>query len=140
MRTLFFLKLKLRFLAQQKTRNGVFRPPQGSWIAPLGIQIDLRVSADAMDVINDLQRSARPQAVVDKKTEYVLLKKRSEILVPLLFRFSKDLFFLLYSLKIQDRHQNLKFRAIFVSGIRSISVLSLLYWQQSGTFLMALHK
>ena len=74
---------ELRFLAQQKTRNGVFRPPPGPWIAPLGIQIDLRVCADAMDVRNGLQQSARPQAVVDKKTEYVLLKKRSEILVPL---------------------------------------------------------
>ena len=79
-----FFKLKLRFLAQQKTRNGVFMPPPGPWLAPLGIQIDLRVSADAMDVRNGLQQSARPQAVVDKKTEYVLLKKRSEILVPLL--------------------------------------------------------
>ena len=79
-----FLKLKLRFLAQQKTRNGVFRPPPGPWLAPLGIQIDLRVSADAVDVRNGLQQSARPQAVVDKKTEYVLLKKRSEILLPLL--------------------------------------------------------
>ena len=83
MRTLFFLKLKLRFLAQQKTRNGVFRPPPGSWIAPLGIQIDPRVSADAVDVRNGLHQSARPQADVDKKTEFSLLKKRSEILVPL---------------------------------------------------------
>ena len=84
MRTLFFLKLKLRFLAQQKTRNGVFRPPPGSWIAPLGIQIDPRVSADAVDVRNGLHQSARPQADVDKKTEFSLLKKRSEILVPLI--------------------------------------------------------
>ena len=79
-----FLKLKLRFLAQQKTRNGVFRPPPGSWIAPLGIQIDPRVSADAVDERNGLHQSARPQADVDKKTEFSLLKKRSEILVPLL--------------------------------------------------------
>ena len=84
MRTLFFLKLKLRFLAQQKTRNGVFRPPPGPWLALLGIQIDPRVSADAVDERNGLHQSARPQADVDKKTEFSLLKKRSEILVPLL--------------------------------------------------------
>ena len=83
MRTLFFLKLKLRFLAQQKTRNGVFRPPPGSWLPPLGIQIDPRASADAVDERNGLHQSARPQADVDKKTEFSLLKKRSEILVPL---------------------------------------------------------
>ena len=83
MRTLFFLKLKLRFLAQQKTRNGVFRLPPGSWIAPLGIQIDPRFSADAVDMRNCLHQIARPQADVDKKTEFSLLKKRSEILVPL---------------------------------------------------------
>ena len=83
MRTLFFLKLKLRFLAQQKTRNGVFRPPPGPWLALLGIQIDPRVSADAVDERNGLHQSARPQADVDKKTEFSLLKKRSEILVPL---------------------------------------------------------
>ena len=61
----------------------MFRPPPGSWIAPLGIQIDPRVSADAVDVRNGLHQSARPQADVDKKTEFSLLKKRSEILVPL---------------------------------------------------------
>ena len=36
-----------------------------------------------MDVINGLQQSPRPQSVVGKKTEYVLLKKHPEILVPL---------------------------------------------------------
>ena len=61
----------------------MFRPPPGSWIAPLGIQIDPRVSADAVDVRNGLHQSARPQADVDKKTEFSLLKKHSEILVPL---------------------------------------------------------
>ena len=61
----------------------MFRPPPGSWIAPLGIQIDPRFSADAVDVRNGLHQSARPQADVDKKTEFSLLKKRSEILVPL---------------------------------------------------------
>ena len=35
-------------------------------------QIDLRVILDAMDVRNNLQQSRRPQAVVDKKTKYVL--------------------------------------------------------------------
>ena len=59
-----FLKLKLRFLAQQKTRNGVFRPPPGSWQAPLGNQIDPRVSADAVNVRNDQQQCPRPQAVL----------------------------------------------------------------------------
>ena len=52
--------------------------------SPLGIQIDPRVSADAVEVRNGLHQSARPQADVDKKTEFSLLKKRSEILVPLL--------------------------------------------------------
>ena len=59
----------------------MFRPPPGSWQAPLGNQIDPRVSADAVDVRNGLHQSARPQADVDKKTEFSLLKKRSEILV-----------------------------------------------------------
>ena len=79
-----FLKHKLRFLAQQKTRNGVFRPPPGPQLALLGIQIDPRVSADAVDESNGLHQSARPQADVDKKTEFSLLKNRSEILVPLI--------------------------------------------------------
>ena len=52
--------------------------------SPLGIQIDPRVSADAVEERNGLHQSARPQADVDKKTEFSLLKKRSEILVPLL--------------------------------------------------------
>ena len=34
---------------------------------------------------------------------------------PILLSPIKDLFFLLYSLNIQDRHQNLKFRALFVT-------------------------
>ena len=34
-----FLKLKLRFLAQQKTRNGVLRPPPGSWLAPWAFKL-----------------------------------------------------------------------------------------------------
>ena len=55
-----FLKLKLRFLAHQKTRNGVFRPPPGLWQAPLGNQIDPRVSADAVNVRNDQQQCPRP--------------------------------------------------------------------------------
>jgi len=79
----FFLKLKLRFLAQQKTRNGVFRPPPGSWLAPLGIQMDPRSSADAVNKRNGLHQCAHPQAIVDKKTEFSLLKKRSQILAPL---------------------------------------------------------
>jgi len=78
-----FFKLKLRFLAQQKTRNGVFRPPPGSWLAPLGIQMDPRSSADAVNKRNGLHQCARPQAIVDKKTEFSLLKKRSQILAPL---------------------------------------------------------
>ena len=97
-----FLKLKLRFLAQQKTRNGVFRPPPGPWLTPLGIQIDLRVSADAVDVRNGLQQSARPQAVVDKKTEYVLLKKRSEILIPLKMIFSYKKMYLCINKRSQE--------------------------------------
>ena len=35
-------------------------------------QIDLRVSSYAVDVRNDHQQSPHPQAVVDKKTKYVL--------------------------------------------------------------------
>lgn len=38
---------------------------------PLAVQIDLRVSADTVDVRNDFQQSPHPQTVVDKKTEYV---------------------------------------------------------------------
>ena len=37
---------------------------------PVGI--DLSISADAVDVRNDLQKSLHPQAVVDKKKEHVL--------------------------------------------------------------------
>jgi hypothetical protein len=51
--------------------------------SPLGIQIDPRVSADAVEERNGPHQSACPQADVDKKTEFSLLKKRSEILVPL---------------------------------------------------------
>ena len=31
-----FLKHKLRFLAQQKARNGLFKPTPGSWFSPPG--------------------------------------------------------------------------------------------------------
>ena len=51
--------------------------------SPLGIQIDPRGSADAVEERNGLHQSARSQADMDKKTEFSLLKKRSEILVPL---------------------------------------------------------
>ena len=82
--TKVLLKLKLCFHAKEKTRNRVFRPAQGPWLAPLDIQSDLRVSVDTMDVINGLKQSACPQAAVDKKPEYLLLKRLSEILLPLM--------------------------------------------------------
>ena len=37
-------------------------PPTGSWLAPLSFQIDLRLSADPVDVRNGLQQKPRPQA------------------------------------------------------------------------------
>ena len=46
--------------------------------------MDPRSSADAVDKRNGLHQCARRQAEVDKKTEFSLLKKRSEILAPLL--------------------------------------------------------
>ena len=45
--------------------------------------MDPRASADAMDERNGLHQCACPQADVDKKMEFSLLKKRSEILAPL---------------------------------------------------------
>ena len=56
----------------------VSTPPPGSWLAPWTSQIDLMVSADAVEVRNDLQGGPHPKAIENKKTEYVL----SEILVP----------------------------------------------------------
>ena len=52
--------------------------PPGLWLAPWTSQIDLMVSADAVEVRNDLQGGPHPKAIENKKTEYVL----SEILVP----------------------------------------------------------
>ena len=76
----------------------------------MGIQIDPRVSADAVDVRNGLHQSARPQAVVDKKTEYVLLKKRSKILVPLTIitgsKFSESFFCLQFYQTIYTKNLN----------------------------------
>ena len=51
-------------ILKKKARNGVFMPPPGSWQAPLGNQIDPRVSADAVNVRNDQQQCPRPQAVL----------------------------------------------------------------------------
>ena len=62
----------------------VSMPPQGSWLAPWISQIELRVSADAVEVRNDLQGGPHPQAIENKKTEYVLQKSLSEILVPVI--------------------------------------------------------
>ena len=56
--------------------------PPGSWLAPWASKIDLWVSADAVEVRNDLQGGPHPQAIENKKTEYVLQKSLSEILVP----------------------------------------------------------
>ena len=58
----------------------VSTPPPGSWLAPWTSQIDLMVSADAVEVRNDLQDGPHPKAIENKKTEYVL----SEILVPVM--------------------------------------------------------
>ena len=44
---------------KKKARNGVIRPPPGSWQAPLGNQIDPRASADAVNVRNDQQQCPR---------------------------------------------------------------------------------
>ena len=61
----FSKKLKLFWSHFEEEGNGVFRPPPGSWQAPLGNQIDPRVSADAVNVRNDQQQCPRPQAVMD---------------------------------------------------------------------------
>ena len=58
----------------------VSTPPPGLWLAPWTSQIDLMVSADAVEVRNDLQGGPHPKAIENKKTEYVL----SEILVPVI--------------------------------------------------------
>ncbi len=52
----------------------------GVYAAPWAFQIDLMVSADAVEVRNDLQGGPHPKAIENKKTEYVL----SEILVPVM--------------------------------------------------------
>ena len=64
----------------------VSTPPPGSWLAPWTSQIDLMVSADAVEVRNDLQGGPHPKAIENKKTEYVL----SEILVPVCFSDDKN--------------------------------------------------
>ena len=48
--------------------------PPGLWLAPWTSQIDLMVSADAVEVRNDLQDGPHPKAIENKKTEYVLQK------------------------------------------------------------------
>ena len=58
----------------------VSTPPPGSWLAFWTSQIELMVSADAVEVRNDLQGGPHSKAIENKKTEYVL----SEILVPVI--------------------------------------------------------
>ena len=77
-----FLQHIFQFFANSKTRMHVSTPSPGSWLAPWASKIDLSVSADALDVRNDLQGGPHPQAIENKKTEYVLQKSLSEILVP----------------------------------------------------------
>ena len=43
--------------------------PRVSWIAPWASKSDLRVSADAVVVRNDLQEGPHPKAIENKKTE-----------------------------------------------------------------------
>ena len=67
----------------------VSTPPPGTWLAPWAFQIDLRVSADAVEVRNDLQGGPHPKAIENKKSEYLLQKSLSEILVTVSLGFSK---------------------------------------------------
>ena len=60
----------------------MFTPPPGSQLAPCPYQIDLRVSADPVNVRNDPQEAPLPQAISRKKNWIGAKKRLSEILLP----------------------------------------------------------
>ena len=73
----FFVHRIFHFM-DQIYRFLLFELPSGSWLALHACNSDLRVSADPVDVRNDLQSGPRPQAAMSKKwnigCKMVLLK------------------------------------------------------------------